>query len=76
MCARRRLVLRGASFNRFQSKFGGRDDGIPVPLDAARASVLDSTAAVLLGWDVAALGGNAPSACPGVEVLTQRLAFF
>jgi hypothetical protein len=79
MCARRRLVLRRMPFNSFQFNFGGRDSGIPVPLGAARASVLGSTAAVLLGWDTASLGGNAPSGCSGdnsAETLTQRLAFF
>jgi hypothetical protein len=79
MCARRRLVLRRMSFNSFQFNFGGRDSGISVPLGAVRTSVLGSTAAVLLGWDTALLGGNAPSGSSGVdsaEALTQKLAFF
>ena len=75
MCARRRLVLRRASFNVFQSKFRGINGVILVPLCAVRESVLESTAAVLLGWDVASLGGNAPSGSSGVETLTPRLTF-
>ena len=76
MCARRRLALRRASFNSFQSKFTGRDGGIPVPLGTVRASVLGSTAAMPLSWDMASLGGNAPSGSSGVEALTQRLSLF
>jgi hypothetical protein len=67
------------SFDSFQFNFGGRDSSIPVPLGVVQASVLGSTAAVLLGWDMASLGGNAPSGCSGVdsaEALMQKLAFF
>ena len=71
MCARRRLVMRRASFNGFQFKFGGRDGGIPVPLGAAWAFVLGSAAAMLFGWDTASLGGNTPSECSIVGVLTK-----
>ena len=71
MCARRRLALRRASVNRFQSKFGGGDGGIPVPLGTARAFVLGSTATVLLCWDTASLGCNPPLGYSRVEALTQ-----
>lgn len=68
-------MLRRASFNVFQSKYGGIDGGIPVPLGAVWESVLGSTAAVLLGWNVASLKGNAISESSGVGSLTQRLTF-
>lgn len=76
MCARRRLVMRRASFNSFQSKLRGRGGCIPEPLGAARASVVGSAAVMLLGWDTASLGDNTPSECSAVGALSQRLAFF
>ena len=76
MCARQRLALRRASFNSFQSKFGGRDSSIPLPPSTAWASVLCSNVVALLSWDMASLGGDIPLGSSGVEDLTQRLRLF